>query len=157
PEHVINFMYFVAEELRQIMADLGFRSIQQMVGQSQKLDMNTAIEHYKAQGIEVSKILYKQRVSENDKTYNTEKQEHHIEDALDFEIIRPAHPAVYRKEKMSLDCPITNTSRTTGAILSNEISKIHGENGLPEDTLHLNFKGAAGQSFGAFATKGLTM
>src|SRR5690606_20560784 len=77
--------------------------------------------------------------------------------SLDFEILRQAHPAVYRKEKMSLDFPITNTNRTTGAILSNEISKIHGENGLPEDTLHLNFKGAAGQSFGAFATKGLTM
>src|SRR5690606_14145617 len=157
PEHVINFMYFVAEELRQIMADLGFRSIQQMVGQSQKLDMNTAIEHYKAQGIDLSKILYKPRVSEDVKLYNTEKQDHHLEDALDFEILRQAHPAVYRKEKMSLDFPITNTNRTTGAILSNEISKIHGENGLPEDTLHLNFKEAAGQSFGAFATKGLTM
>src|SRR5690606_25848474 len=157
PEHVINFMDFVAEELRQIMADLGFRSIQQMVGQSQKLDMNTASAQYKAPGIDLSKILYKLRVSEDVKLYNTEKQDHHLEDALDFEILRQAHPAVYRKEKMSLDFPITNTNRTTGAILSNEISKIHGENGLPEDTLHLNFKGAAGQSFGAFATKGLTM
>lgn len=157
PEHVINFMYFVAEELRQIMADLGFRSIQEMVGQSQKLDMNTAIEHYKAQGIDLSKILYKPRVSKDVKLYNTQKQDHQLDDVLDFDILRQAHPAVYRKEKMSLDFPITNINRTTGAILSNEISKIHGEKGLPENTLQLNFKGSAGQSFGAFTTKGLTM
>jgi glutamate synthase (ferredoxin) len=157
PEHVINFMYFIAEELRQIMADLGFRTIDEMVGQSQKLDMNKAIDHYKAQGIDLSKILYKPRVDQSVKLYNTKKQDHQLESVLDFDILSQAHPAVYRKEKMSLDFPITNINRTTGAILSNEISKIHGEKGLPEDTLHLNFKGAAGQSFGAFSTKGLTM
>lgn len=157
PEHVINFMYFIAEELRQIMADLGFRTIDEMVGQSQKLDMNKAIDHYKAQGIDLSKILYKPRVDQSVKLYNTKKQDHQLEGVLDFDILSQAHPAVYRKEKMSLDFPITNINRTTGAILSNEISKIHGEKGLPEDTLHLNFKGAAGQSFGAFSTKGLTM
>ena len=157
PEHVINFMYFIAQELRQIMADLGFKSIEEMVGQSQKLDMNKAIEHYKAQGIDLSNILYKPRVPEHVKLHNTEKQDHQLEEVLDFEILNQAHPAVYRKEKMSLDFPITNINRTTGAILSNEISKIHGEEGLPEDTLTLNFKGSAGQSFGAFATKGLTL
>ncbi|MEL4308077.1 glutamate synthase large subunit [Joostella sp. CR20] len=157
PEHVINFMYFIAQELRQIMADLGFKTIEEMVGQSQKLDMNRAIEHYKAQGIDLSNILYKPRVPEHVKLYNTEKQDHQLEEVLDFEILSQAHPAVYRKEQMSLDFPITNINRTTGAILSNEISKIHGENGLPEDTLTLNFKGSAGQSFGAFATKGLTL
>ncbi|MCX2679653.1 glutamate synthase large subunit [Galbibacter sp. EGI 63066] len=157
PEHVINFMYFIAQELRQIMADLGFRSIDEMVGQSQKIDMNKAIEHYKAQGIDLSNILYKPRVPEHVKLYNTEKQDHQLDNVLDFEILRLAHPAVYRKEKMSLDFPITNINRTTGAILSNEISKIHGENGLPEDTLTLNFTGSAGQSFGAFSTKGLTL
>src|SRR5690606_31331408 len=105
----------------------------------------------------LSKILYKPRVAESVKLYNTQSQDHQLEGVLDFEILREAHPAVYRKEKMTLGFPITNINRTTGAILSNEISKIHGEKGLPEDTLHLNFKGAAGQSFGAFATKGLTM
>ncbi|UOB16707.1 glutamate synthase large subunit [Abyssalbus ytuae] len=157
PEHVINFMYFVAQELRQIMADLGFRTINEMVGQSQKLDMNKAIDHYKAQGINLSKILYKPQVEEGTLLYNTEKQDHHLDHVLDFEILSKAHPAVYRKEKMTLNFPINNVNRTTGAILSNEISKIHGANGLPENTLTLNFTGSAGQSFGAFSTNGLTM
>ncbi len=157
PENVINFMYFVAQELRQIMADLGFRNINEMVGQSQKLEMNKAIEHYKAQGIDLSKILYKPKVDESMTFYNTEKQDHHLDNVLDFEILRKAHPAIYRKEKMNLNFPINNTNRTTGAIISNEITKIHGEKGLPEGTLQLNFNGSAGQSFGAFSTKGLLL
>lgn len=157
PEHVINFMYFVAQELRRIMASLGFRSINEMVGQSQKLNMNNAIEHYKAQGIDLSKILYKPAVDPSIPLYNVEKQDHNLENVLDFKILAKAHPAIYRKEKMSLDFDISNTDRTTGAIISNEISKIHGGKGLPEDTLTLNFSGSAGQSFGAFATHGLTM
>ncbi|WP_424495155.1 glutamate synthase large subunit [Salinimicrobium sp. GXAS 041] len=157
PENVINFMYFVAQELRQIMADLGFRTLNEMVGQSQKLDMNHAIKHYKAEGIDLSKILYKPQVAENTPLYNTRKQDHRLEDVLDFEILRKAHPAIYRKEKMQLEFPINNINRTTGAVISNEISKIHGSKGLPKGTLTLNFTGSAGQSFGAFATKGLTL
>lgn len=157
PEHVINFMYFVAQELRQIMADLGFKTINEMVGQSQKLDMNKAIEHYKAQGIDLSKILYKPPIDANMTLYNSMEQDHRLEDVLDFKILKIAHPAVYRKEKMELNFPITNMNRTTGALISNEISKIYGAKGLPKDTLTLNFTGAAGQSFGAFATKGLTL
>ncbi|MGY5851654.1 glutamate synthase large subunit [Salegentibacter sp. F14] len=157
PEDVINFMYFIAQELREIMASLGFRSINEMVGQNQKLDMNRAIEHYKAQGIDLSGILYKPKIDEDMPLYNTQKQQHNLENVLDFEILRQAHPSIYRKEKMSLDFNISNINRTTGAILSNEISKIHGEKGLPENTLSLNFKGSAGQSFGAFATKGVSL
>ncbi len=157
PEHVINFMYFVAQELRQIMADLGFKTVDEMVGQSQKLNMNRAIDHYKAQGIDLSNILYRPKVAEDMPLYNTEKQDHRLDDVLDFKILKVAHPAIYRKEKMSLDFPINNVNRTTGAIISNEISKIHGAKGLPENTLTLNFRGAAGQSFGAFSTKGLTL
>jgi len=157
PEDVINFMYFVAQELRQIMADLGFRNLNEMVGQSQKLEMNKAIEHYKAQGIDLSKILYKPKIKKDRPLHNTEKQDHCLEKVLDFKILKKAHPAIYRKEKMSLDFPINNMNRTTGAIISNEITKIHGEKGLPENTLTLNFKGSAGQSFGAFSTKGLTL
>ncbi|HET7361753.1 MAG TPA: glutamate synthase large subunit, partial [Salinimicrobium sp.] len=157
PEHVINFMYFVAQELRQIMADLGFKSINEMVGQSQKLDMDQAIRHYKTEGIDLSNILYKAKVGQSQKLHNTEKQNHGLENVLDFKILRQAHPAIYRKEKTSLSFPISNINRTTGAIISNEISKIHGEKGLPKDTLTLNFTGSAGQSFGAFATKGLRM
>jgi glutamate synthase (ferredoxin) len=155
PEHVINFMYFVAKELREIMAQLGFRTIKEMVGQSQKLNTNAAIEHYKAKGLNLSAILHKPTTDKP--LHNTEKQDHCLDDVLDFEIIRWSHPAIYRKEKMEYEFPIKNTDRSVGAILSNELSKIYGEHGLPEDTLKLKFKGSAGQSFGAFATKGLTM
>ena len=157
PEHVINFMYFVAEELRQIMAQLGFRTIDDMVGQSQKINMKKAVDHFKAQGIDLSKILYKPEVGPKVKLHNTQKQDHGLENVIDFKIIQEAHPAIYRKEKQHLGFPIRNTDRTVGAILSNEISKIHGANGLPEDTLSLQFNGTAGQSFGAFAAKGLFM
>jgi len=155
PEHVINFMYFVAKELRKIMASLGFRTINEMVGQSQKINVNKAIEHAKAKGIDLSPILHKPET--NKPLYNTESQNHELENVLDFDILRMGHPAIYRKEKMFLEFPIKNTDRTVGAIVSNELSKIYGDNGLPEDTLNLKFKGSAGQSFGAFATKGLTM
>ncbi|MCM4161806.1 glutamate synthase large subunit [Antarcticibacterium flavum] len=157
PEHVINYMYFVAQELREIMANLGFKTIDEMVGQSQKLDMNKAIDHYKANGVDLSGILYKPKIDQDMPLYNTTKQDHRLEDVLDFKILKKAHPAIYRKEKMSLEYPISNINRTTGAIISNEISKIHGAKGLPKDTLTLNFTGAAGQSFGAFSTKGLTL
>jgi glutamate synthase (ferredoxin) len=155
PEHVINYMYFVAEELRQIMADLGFRTVDEMVGQSQKLNMKTAIDHYKAQGIDLSKILYKPDVPDFVQVYNTREQDHGLKHVLDFQILKQAHPAVYRKETQHLDFNIKNTDRTVGAIVSNEISKIHGAAGLPEDTLSIKFTGTAGQSFGAFATRGL--
>ncbi len=157
PEHVINFMYFVAEELRGIMAQLGFRTVDEMVGQSQKISMKKALSHYKSKGIDVSNILYKPKTDDGVKLHNTEKQDHNLENVIDFKIIEAAHPAIYRKEKQHLEFPIRNTNRTVGAILSNEISKMHGQHGLPEDTLSLKFIGTAGQSFGAFATKGLFM
>ncbi|WP_340066183.1 glutamate synthase large subunit [Ascidiimonas aurantiaca] len=157
PEHVINFMYFVARELREIMASLGFRTLEEMVGQTQKLNVNNAVDHYKAQGIDLSKILYKPATPPSTKLYFTKPQEHNLENVLDFRILQEVHPAIYRKQPMELSFPIRNTDRATGAIISNEISKIHGGNGLPLHTLKLNFTGAAGQSFGAFATKGLTM
>ncbi|MDA9331691.1 glutamate synthase-related protein, partial [Flavobacteriaceae bacterium] len=157
PEHVVNFMYFIAQELREIMAELGFKTIDEMVGQVQKLDRKKVLNHYKSAGIDLSPILHQVDVIPGTKLYNTTKQEHHIEDSIEFDIIEKAHPALYRKEKMSLDFPIKNTDRAVGAIISNEISKKYGAAGMPDNTLKLNFTGAAGQSFGAFATKGLTM
>ncbi|QBA64918.1 glutamate synthase large subunit [Muriicola soli] len=157
PEHVVNYMYFVAQELREIMAKLGFRTLSDMVGQVQKLNRNKAIDHYKANGLDLTPILHKVNVRKGTKLYNTEKQEHHVSDSIEFGIISKAHPALFRKEKTSLDFNIYNTDRAVGAIISNEISKIYGAEGLPENTLKLNFTGSAGQSFGAFATKGLTM
>ena len=157
PEHVVNYMYYVAQELREIMASLGFRTLDEMVGQVSKLDRNKAMDHYKACGIDLSPILHKVQVPDNRALHNTEVQKHRILESIEFGIIESAHPALFRKEKTVLDLKICNTDRAIGAIISNEISKIYGEEGLPENTLKLNFTGSAGQSFGAFATKGLTM
>ncbi|MEH6406497.1 MAG: glutamate synthase large subunit, partial [Leeuwenhoekiella sp.] len=157
PEHVVNFMYFIAEELREIMAKLGFRTIDEMVGQVQKLDRHRAIENYKAAGIDLSPILHSIETPEGVDIYNTSKQNHDLEKSIDFEIIERAHTALFRKEKTVIDMDIHNTDRAVGAILSNEISKIYGEQGLPDSTLKVNFKGSAGQSFGAFATRGLSL
>jgi glutamate synthase (ferredoxin) len=157
PEHVINFMHFVAEELREIMAILGFRSINEMVGQSQKINIEDAVKNYKTKGINLSKILYKPDVPKNVSLKNNSKQNHNLEKVIDFKILSEAKLAIEKKVKMSLSYKIKNTDRTVGTILSNEISKLYGAKGLPNDTLKLNFKGAAGQSFGAFSTKGLTM
>mgnify|MGYP001494590082 FL=1 len=157
PEHVVNFMYFVAQELREIMAKLGFRTVDEMVGKVEKLDRNNAIQHYKSRGIDLTPILHKVEVNDDVPLLNTSTQDHQLEKALDFEIINRAHPALFRKEPTVLDLTINNENRAVGAILSNEISKIYGAQGLPENTLKINFTGSAGQSFGAFATKGLTL
>jgi len=157
PEHVINYMYFVAQEIREIMAKLGFRTMDEMVGQSQKIDMVDAIKNYKTKGIDLSSILYKPDVPKSFPLRNIVKQDHNLEKVIDFKIFNEAKLAIDKKVRMSLDYKIKNTDRSVGAILSNEISKIWGADGLPEDTLKLNFKGAAGQSFGAFSAKGLTM
>ena len=157
PEHVVNYMYFVAQELREIMAKLGFKTIDDMVGQVQKLNHNKAIEHYKASGIDLSPILHKIPVSKEVKLYNTEAQNHNLETHLDFKIIKKAHQALFRKQKTYFELPITNIDRAVGAIVSNEISKIYGIQGLPDDTINIDFTGSAGQSFGAFAAKGLSL
>ncbi|MEP1982345.1 MAG: glutamate synthase-related protein, partial [Maribacter dokdonensis] len=157
PEHVVNYMYFVAQELREIMAQLGFKTINEMVGQVQKLDRKKAIDHYKAAGIDLTPILHQVDVPKGTKFYNTEKQKHDIDKSIEFDIIAKANPSLFRKEKLTLDYPICNTDRAVGAIISNEISKTYGAEGLPINTLRLNFTGSAGQSFGAFATRGLTM
>jgi glutamate synthase (ferredoxin) len=157
PEHVINFMYFVAEELRQIMAQLGFRTINEMIGQTQKINANPAVDHYKAKGLDLSAILYQPVIEGQKILSNTEKQNHNLENVLDMRIMSDAKLAINYKTETSLSYTIQNTDRTVGAIISNEISKLHGEEGLPVNTLNLNFKGSAGQSFGAFATKGLTL
>jgi glutamate synthase (ferredoxin) len=156
PEHVINFFYYVANELRQIMAQLGFRTVDEMVGQTQKLNTNKAIQHYKAKGLDLSSILY-QPANYNEFTIrNTETQDHNLDHVMDFRILKDGHAAIFRKEPTHLAYDIHNTDRSLGAIVSNEISKIYGHLGLPEDTLNLSFKGSAGQSFGVFGAAGIT-
>ena len=157
PEHVINYMYFVAQELREIMANLGFRTIDEMIGKSEKLDTKDALNYYKIKGIDLSKILYKTSTDKNSVLRNTEKQNHNLKNVLDFKILKESQFSIDKKVKMSLDFNIKNTDRTVGAIISNEISKKYGSKALPKDTLTLNFNGSAGQSFGAFSVKGLKM
>ncbi len=157
PEHVINYMYFVAQELREIMANLGLRTIDEMIGKSEKLDTKDALNYYKIKGIDLSKILYKPNTDKNSVLRNTEKQDHNLKNVLDFEILKESQFSIDKKVKMSLDFNIKNTDRTVGAIISNEISKKYGSKALPKDTLTLNFNGSAGQSFGAFSVKGLKM
>jgi glutamate synthase (NADPH/NADH) large chain len=156
PEHVINFFFYIAEELRAIMAQLGFRTLDEMVGQTHKINANKAINHYKAKGLDLSSILHRPTSYKEMIVKNTEQQDHNLEGVLDFTILKDSHRAMYRKEQMTLDYPIKNTNRAVGAIVSNEISKIYGHLGLPEDTLNINFTGSAGQSFGAFGAHGLT-
>ncbi|MDG1160744.1 MAG: glutamate synthase large subunit [Flavobacteriaceae bacterium] len=156
PEHVINFFYYIAEELRAIMAQLGFKTLDEMVGQTHKINSNKAIKHYKAKGLDLSSILHMPNAYNSMTLKNTESQDHNLESVLDFSILKDSHRALYRKEKMTLSYPIKNTNRTVGAIVSHEISKKYGHLGLPEDTLSINFTGSAGQSFGAFGAHGLT-
>jgi len=157
PEHVINYMHYVAEELREIMSELGFRTIDEMVGQSQKLNMKKAINNFKAKGIDLSKILYKPVVPSGYRERNMVPQDHKLENVLDFKIIKQAQLAITKKHCQNLKFSIKNTNRTVGAILSNEISKLYGSKGLPKDTLKISFDGTAGQSFGAFSVSGLFM
>ena len=157
PEHVINYMYFVAQELREIMAKLGYKKLDHMIGQSQNLNTVKAINNFKAKGLDLSKILYKPKVSKKISLRNTEKQDHSLKNVLDMKIIKDASRAISSKEKITLNYKIKNTDRSVGAILSNEISKKHGFEGLPEETLSINFDGTAGQSFGAFSTKGILL
>ncbi len=156
PEHVINFFYYIAEELRGIMAELGFRTLEEMVGQTHKINANNAITHYKAKGLDLSAILHRPAAYNEMPVKNSEKQDHGLDNVIDFQILKDSHRALYRKEQMTLDYPIINTDRSVGAIVSNEISKIYGHLGLPEDTLNINFTGSAGQSLGAFGAHGLT-
>ncbi|MDA9106770.1 glutamate synthase large subunit, partial [Flavobacteriaceae bacterium] len=157
PEHVINFMHFVAEELRTIMAELGFRTMNEMIGQSQKINMNETLEHYKTKHIDLSNILYKPSIDKNVSVKNNSRQDHKLENVLDFKILNDSKEAIKNNTSINLSYKIKNTDRTVGAILSNEISKIYGIKGLEENSINISFQGVAGQSFGAFSVKGLTL
>ncbi len=157
PEYVINFLYFVAEELRQIMASLGFRTIHEMVGRSDKLEPRKAVDHWKARGLDLSNILYQPEVPAYVGKHCLTQQEHGLEAALDHGLIERARPALERGERVEIDLPIRNVHRTVGTMLSSEISRRHGADGLPDDTIVVRCRGSAGQSFCAFGARGLTM
>lgn len=158
PENVVNFFFFVAEDLRAIMAEMGFRSINEMVGRSDCLEMDGAINHWKADGLDLSAILTPAEKAHSEVgSYCTQEQDHALELALDNEIIKQAQPAITKGEKVNIELPIININRVVGTMLSHEITKVHGAEGLPEDTVHIKLNGSAGQSLGAFNTKGITI
>jgi glutamate synthase (NADPH) large chain len=156
PDHIVNYMYFVAQEVREIMASLGLASITDMVGRSDLLDVNNAILPWKAKNIDYSRILYKPNVCSQNGVYKTKAQDHGIDEILDRELIKKSHDAIHKHIPLDIKSRIQNHNRTTGATLSGEICLHNGEAGLPEDTLRCTFSGVAGQSFGAFLAKGVT-
>ena len=157
PEYVINYFFFVAEELRQVMADMGFRTVNEMVGRMDRLDTREAVAHWKAQGLDFSNLLHMPQVPDSVATYCREEQDHGLERALDNELVELCVDAIDSKRAVTLDLPISNRNRTVGTTLSYEIAKRHGAEALPDDTITINFRGSAGQSFSAFLAKGITM
>jgi glutamate synthase (ferredoxin) len=157
-EHVVNFFRFIAQEVRELMAQLGFRTVDEMIGRSDLLDMRRAIDHYKARGLDFSKIFYRPDMGPDVAVKQVRTQDHGIASTLDVTTLIPAcEPALERGELVTLDLPIRNVHRTTGTILGSELTRRHGAAGLPEDTITLKFTGSAGQSFGAFVPRGITL
>ena len=156
PEHVVNFFFFVAEEIREIMASLGIKRFDDLVGRSDLLDTKKGIDHWKIQGLDFSKIFHQPDMGKEVSRYNTETQYHALDKALDNELISRAQNAIKTKEPCEFTMPISNTNRTVGTLLSHEIAKTYGNEGLPDDSIKINLEGTAGQSFGAFLAKGIT-
>jgi glutamate synthase (NADPH/NADH) large chain len=158
PENVVNYFFMLAEDLREIMAQLGFRTIEEMVGRSDLLEMDKAINHWKASGLDLTAILTPAKKPHPDViTHQVIAQDHGLELALDNEIIKQAQPAIERGEKVRIDLPVININRVVGTMLSHEIAKKWGADGLPEDTVHIKLTGSAGQSLGAFLARGVTI
>jgi glutamate synthase (NADPH/NADH) large chain len=156
PEHVVNYFFFVAEEARQLMAQLGIRKFDELIGRSDLLDKSKAISHWKAKGLDFSRIFY-QAESSTTVTRHVEAQEHGLERALDHKLIAQARAALDKGERVSFISPIKNVNRTVGTMLSGEIARKYGHEGLPDDTIHIQLEGTAGQSVGAFLAHGITL
>jgi len=157
PEHVINFCFFVAEDLRRIMAELGFRKVDDMVGRVDCLVQRRDVQHWKATGIDLSSILYNPPVPHHVGRHCLIRQDHGIEKALDNSLIEHAHEALENRTPVSLSLPIRNVHRSVGAMMSGEVARRYGSEGLTDDTIQVHFHGSAGQSFGAFLAKGITL
>jgi glutamate synthase domain-containing protein 2/glutamate synthase domain-containing protein 1/glutamate synthase domain-containing protein 3 len=157
PEQVINFFFFIAEQVRHYMAELGFKKLDQMVGRVDMLDVQPAVEHWKARGIDLSMILYNPPMPGRVARHCKQAQDHGLAAALDHKLIEAAQPALESREPVEMDLSIRNVHRTVGAMLSGEIAKKYGSEGLPDDTIRVQFNGSAGQSFGAFLAKGVTL
>ncbi len=157
PEHIVNYLFFVAEEARQLMAKLGFRTINEMVGRIDKLKITKAVDHWKAKGLDLTPLLTAPDVPADVPRYCVQKQDHGLAGILDNKLVELCKTAIEQGEKVKLELPIRNINRTTGTVLSSKIAKKYGPDGLPEDTISIKFTGSAGQSFGAFLAKGITL
>ncbi|MFN3484867.1 MAG: glutamate synthase large subunit, partial [Planctomycetota bacterium] len=158
PAHVVNFMRFIAQEVREYMAKLGFRRLDEMVGRSDRIEMRRAVDHWKAKGLDYSEILYRPPVPPGTPLCCTERQDHGLDRTLDKEKLLPlCRPALERGESVAATLPIRNVHRTVGTILGSEVTRRYGAKGLPTDTIWLHFQGSAGQSFGAFVPRGVTL
>ncbi|SHH90911.1 glutamate synthase large subunit [Clostridium grantii] len=157
PEDLVNFFTFIAEEVREYMAKLGFRTMNEMIGRVDKIKTKDAVDHWKANGLDLSRILYRPDMPKRIKPYCVIKQQHKIDKSMDHHLISVAEPALTSKKQVVGSFEINNIDRTVGAMLSGAIAKTYGAKGLPEDTIKLNFYGSAGQSFAAFGINGLTM
>ncbi|AWB34910.1 glutamate synthase-related protein [Orrella marina] len=154
PEYVVNYFFFVAEEVRELMAQLGVRTFDEMVGRTDLLDTRPGIEHWKAHGLDFERVFHQPAVE--GARYQTQTQDHGLAGALDHQLIERSKPAIEKGDKVSFIIGVRNRNRSVGAMLSGHIAKIYGQKGLPEDTIHIQFNGSAGQSFGAFLTRGVT-
>jgi glutamate synthase (NADPH/NADH) large chain len=157
PEHVVNYFFFVAEEVREIMAQLGIRKFDDLIGRADLLDMKAGIEHWKAKGLDFSKIFYQPAVPAEVPRLHAETQDHGLAKALDHKFIELAKSALEKGQKVTIELPIKNVNRTAGTMLSGEVAKRYGHAGLPDNTIHVKLTGTAGQSFGAFLAKGVTL
>jgi len=157
PEHVINFFTFIAEEVREIMAELGFRTFNEMIGRMDRLDTRKAISHWKAKGLDFSRVFTKPNVDDNTAIYNSESQNHGLDKALDNTLIKQARPTLESRTPVRIELPIRNTNRSVGAMLSGEVAKRYGHQGLADDTIYVSLNGTAGQSFGAWLARGVTL
>ncbi|HIN00883.1 MAG TPA: glutamate synthase subunit alpha, partial [Deltaproteobacteria bacterium] len=157
PEHVINYFFFVAEELRNIMAKLGFRKVDEMIGRTDMLKQRTNVNHWKAGKVDLSAILHQIPVGEKDTPYCTQKQDHGLDKQIDHKLIAESKDALEHKKAVEFVLPINNVNRSVGTMLSSHIAKKYGAEGLPDNTIHCKFVGSAGQSFGAFLAHGVTL
>ena len=157
PAHVINFFTFLVQEVRELMAQLGFRTFDQMIGRADRLDMRRAIHHWKARGLDFTRLLAVPLAPPGVATYHCEEQDHGLSGALDHALIARAMPALETRQPVRIETPVRNSDRTVGAMLSGQVARRYGHAGLPDDTIHIRLTGTAGQSFGAFLAHGVTL
>jgi glutamate synthase (NADPH/NADH) large chain len=154
---VVNYFFFVAEEARQLMAQLGIRTFDELIGRADLLDKSKAITHWKAQGLDFTNVFYQPKVDDGKLIYHTEEQDHGLDKALDLKLIAQAKPALEKGERVSFISPVKNVNRTVGTMLSGEVALKYGHAGLPDDTIHIQLQGTAGQSAAAFLAAGITI